>query len=230
MQEKKYSIKDWADNDKPREKLRSKGANSLSDAELLAILIRDGDTKKNAIELGQELLRMVDEDLVKLGKLTIKDYMTIRGIGEAKAVMIAATMELGRRREGASFLAKPIVKNSKDVATFCRSLLRDMRQEAFLVLFLGQSNKVYRHEVVSIGGITSTVVDIRIIMKKALEENAVSLIVCHNHPSGSLKPSKADESMTIKIKEAAAFFDIKLLDHLIVSEEGYYSFADEGKI
>ncbi|MDH7461881.1 DNA repair protein RadC [Chitinophagaceae bacterium 26-R-25] len=230
MQEKKYSIKDWADDDKPREKLRSKGANSLSNAELLAILIRDGDTKKNAIELGQELLKMADDDLIKLGKLTIKDYMTVRGIGEAKAVIIAAAMELGRRREGASFLEKPIVKNSKGVATFCRSLLRDMRQEAFLVLFLSQSNKVYRHEVVSIGGITSTVVDVRIIIKKALEENAVSLIVCHNHPSGSLKPSKADELMTIKIKEAAAFFDIKLLDHLIVSEDGYYSFADDGRL
>ncbi|MBV4360676.1 RadC family protein [Pinibacter aurantiacus] len=230
MQEKKYSIKHWAKDDKPREKLRSKGAQSLSDAELLAILIRDGDTQKNAIELGQELLKMADDNLIKLGKLTIKDYMTVRGIGEAKAVIIAAAMELGRRREGGSFLAKPIVKSSKDVATFCRSLLRDMRQEAFMVLFLSQSNKVYRHEVVSIGGITSTVVDVRIIIKKALEENAVSLIVCHNHPSGSLKPSKADESMTIKIKEAAAFFDIKLLDHLIVSEEGYYSFADEGRI
>lgn len=230
MQAKKYSIKDWLDDDKPREKLRSKGAQSLSDAELLAILIRDGNSGKNAIELAKDLLKLAGDDLIRLGKLTVKDYMSVRGVGQAKAVILAAAMELGRRREGASFLAKPIVKNSKDVAAFCRSLLKDMIHEAFLVLFLSQSNKVFHHEVVSIGGITSTVVDVRLIIRKALVENAVSIIICHNHPSGNLKPSKADELMTKKVKEAAALFEIKLLDHLIVSEEGYYSFADEGKI
>jgi DNA repair protein RadC len=230
MQEKKYSIKDWAKDDRPREKLLLKGAHSLSDAELLAILIRDGNPEKNALDLGREVLRLGNDSLSELGKLTIKDFMTIRGIGEAKAIAIAAALEIGRRREGGSAIDKIVVRHSKNVVEFCRSFLKDLNQEVFLVLFLSQSNKVTHHEIVSIGGITSTVVDVRVILKKALNHEAVSLIVCHNHPSGNLKPSKADELMTLKLKEAATLVDIKLLDHLIVSEEGYYSFADEGNI
>ncbi|MDI3319949.1 RadC family protein [Pinibacter soli] len=230
MQEKKYSIKDWADDDKPREKLRSKGANSLSDAELLAILIRDGNAQKNALDLGREVLRLGNGSLSELGKLTVNDFMTIKGIGEAKAVAIAAALEIGRRREGGPSIEKTMIRDSRRVADFFRGLLKDMSQEVFAVLFLNQSNKVIRHEIVSVGGITSTVVDVRVILKKALKEEAVSLIVCHNHPSGNLKPSKADDLMTHKLKESASLLDIKVLDHIIVSEEGYYSFADEGRI
>lgn len=230
MQEKKYSIKHWAKDDRPREKLRSKGAQSLSDSELLAILIRDGNTEKTAVDLGKEVLRLGNDNLLELGKLTITDFMTIRGIGEAKAIAIAAALEIGRRREGGPSIDKIIVRHSKNVVDFCRSLLKDKSHEVFLVLFLNQANKVTHHEIVSIGGITSTVVDVRVILKKALKEEAVSIIVCHNHPSGNLKPSKADELMTLKLKEAAALVDIKVLDHLIVSNEGYYSFADEGRI
>ena len=154
--------------------------------------------------------------------------MSIKGIGEAKAITISAALELGRRRQAGEILEKPVLKDSRDVALYMQSILSDQQQELFAVVFLNQANKVNHVEIISQGGITGTVADPRLILKKALEKNAVSLILCHNHPSGSLKPSRADEELTHKIGEAAKFFDIKVLDHLIVSEEGYYSFADEG--
>jgi DNA repair protein RadC len=230
MQAKKYSITEWAKDDRPREKLLKKGPQALSDSELLAILISQGTVEKNALELGKDILKLGDNSLSKLGNLTVKVFKTVRGIGEAKAVTIMAALEIGRRRQGSPFLDKPIFRHSNSVADFCRGVLKDKKQEAFLVLYLNQANRVTHHEIVSVGGITSTVVDVRIILKNALEQDAVSLIVCHNHPSGNLKPSKADESMTLKLKEAASLVDIKVLDHLIVSEEGYYSFADEGRL
>ena len=230
MQEKKYSISEWAKDDRPREKLLKKGPQSLSDSELLAILISQGTVEKNALDLGKDVLKLGNNSLTELGRLTVKEFMTVRGIGEAKAVMIMAALEIGRRRQGAHFLDNPVFRHSKNVADFCRGLLKDMSQEVFVVLYLNQANKVTHHEIVSVGGITSTIVDVRIILKKALKQEAVALIVCHNHPSGNLRPSKADELMTFKLKESAALLDIKLLDHLIVSEEGYYSFADDARI
>ncbi|MCW3116120.1 MAG: repair protein RadC [Chitinophagaceae bacterium] len=228
MQEKKYSIKFWAKDDRPREKLLFKGPESLSDSELLAILISNGNRAKSAVELAKDVLKLGKDNLNDLGKLNVKEFTRVNGIGEAKAITIAAALELGRRRQAMSYVEKPVVKSSNDIAMFLQSKFKDYRHEVFAVVFLNRSNKINNFQVLSEGGITGTVADPRIILKKALEEDAVSIILCHNHPSGSLKPSKADEDLTKKIKEAARYFDINVTDHIIVSENGYYSFADEG--
>ncbi|MBS1655615.1 MAG: DNA repair protein RadC [Bacteroidetes bacterium] len=228
MQEHKYSIKQWAKDDRPREKLLSKGPETLSDSELLAILIHNGTRQKTAVELAKEILKLGKDNLNELGKLSISQLMKVRGIGEAKAITIAAALEMGRRRQASSSLTKTIISGSNDVAVYLQAILKDYRHEVFAVLFLNRANKINHFEIVSEGGITGTVADPRVILKKALEQDAVSLILCHNHPSGSLKPSKADEVMTDKIKEAAGYLDIRVLDHIIVSDNGFYSFADEG--
>ena len=228
MQENKHSIKEWAKDDRPREKLLSKGAENLSNSELLAILIHNGTKEKTAVDLGKEVLKLGKDNLNELGKLSVKELMKIKGIGEAKAIAIAAALEIGRRRHASSSLEKAVIKTSNEIAAYLRSILKDYRHEVFAVLFLNQANKVNHFEIISAGGITGTVADPRVILKKALEENAVSIILCHNHPSGSLKPSRADEELTSKIKEAAKYFDIKVIDHIIVSEDGYFSFADGG--
>jgi len=230
MQEKKYSIKFWAKDDRPREKLLYKGPESLSDSELLAILIGNGNKDKSAVELARDILKLGKDSLHELGKLNVREFLRVRGIGEAKAITIAAALELGRRRQAMSFVEKPVVKSSNDIAMFLQTKFKDYRHEVFAVVFLKRSNKINNFQVISEGGITGTVADPRIILKKALEEDAVSIILCHNHPSGSLKPSKADDDLTKKIKEAARFLDINVTDHIIVSENGYYSFADEGRI
>lgn len=228
MQEHKYSIKQWAKDDRPREKLLLKGAEVLSNSELLAILIHNGTKEKTAVDLAKEVLKLGKDDLNQLGKLSIKEIMKIKGIGEAKAITIAASLELGRRRQAGVSPEKTVVSSSTDIANYLQSVLKDHRHEVFAVLFLNRANRITHFEIISEGGITGTIADPRIILKKALEENAVSIILCHNHPSGSLKPSRADEELTQKIKEAAKYFDIRVIDHLIVSETGYYSFADEG--
>lgn len=228
MQEQKYSIKQWAKDDRPREKLRMKGPEALSDSELLAILIAIGTREKSALDLAKEILKLGKNNLPDLSKLSVKELTKIKGIGEAKAITIVAALELGRRRQAVGSREKEAVTSSSDVARYLQTLLCDHRHEVFAVLFLNRANKINHFEIISEGGLTGTVADPRIILKKALEEDAVSLILCHNHPSGSLKPSRADEELTLKIKEAARYFDIKVLDHLIVSEDGYYSFADEG--
>lgn len=230
MQEHKYSIKEWAKDDRPREKLLSTGAENLSHSELLAILIHNGTREKTAVDLAKEVLKLGKDNLAELGKLTVKELMKIKGIGEAKAITIAAALELGRRRQATAALEKSIVSNSGDIARFLQTKLKDHRQEVFGVLFLNRANKINHFEIVSEGGITGTVADPRVILRKALEQDAVNIILCHNHPSGSLKPSRADEQLTAKIKEAAGYLDIRVLDHIIVSEDGYYSFADEGLI
>ena len=228
MQAKKYSIKLWAKDDRPREKLLSGGANTLSNSELLSILIINGNKEQSALDLAQEVLRAGKDNLHEVGKLSVRELMKIRGIGSAKAVSIVAAMELGRRRQALASREKVVVNSSTDIATYLQHLLRDYRHEVFAVVFLNRSNKINHFQIISEGGITGTVADPRIILKKALEEDAVSIILCHNHPSGSLKPSHQDEELTAKIKSAAAYFDIKVLDHLILTSEGYYSFADEG--
>lgn len=228
MQEQKYSIKHWAKDDRPREKLLFNGASTLSDSELLAILIHNGSKEKTAVDLAKEILRLSKDNLSELGKLSVKDLMKVKGIGEAKAITIAAALELGRRRQTSGTLQKKIISTSNDIADYCIAKLKDYRHEVFAVMFLNRANKINHFEIVSEGGITGTVADPRIILKKALEEDAVSIILCHNHPSGSLKPSRADEDLTHKIKEAAKYFDIRVLDHMIVSDAGYFSFADEG--
>ncbi len=228
MQEHKYSIKQWSKDDRPREKLLSAGAENLSNSELLAILIHNGTKQKTAVDLAKEVLKLGKDNLGELGKLSIKELMKIKGIGEAKAITIAAALELGRRRQASAVLEKSVIKTSSDIAHYLQSKLKDHRHEVFAVLFLNRANKINHFEIISEGGITGTIADPRIILRKALEEDAVNIILCHNHPSGSLKPSRADEELTKKIKEAARYFDITVLDHLIVSETGYFSFADEG--
>jgi DNA repair protein RadC len=228
MQAQNYSIKEWAADDRPREKLLSKNAQNLSDSELLAILINQGTRGKNAVDLARELLNSVKCNLMELGKLGIHDLLKIKGIGKSKAVIILAALELGRRRHSLGALNKPVVRDSQQVAGYLRVMLQDQSREVFAVLFLNQANRVNHFEVVSQGGITGTVADPRIILKRALESNAVNVILCHNHPSGNLRPSKADEDLTYKIREAAKYFDIKVIDHIIVSDDGYFSFADSG--
>ncbi|HMR91280.1 MAG TPA: DNA repair protein RadC [Chitinophagaceae bacterium] len=228
MQEQNYSIKQWAKDDRPREKLLLKGAESLSTSELLAILIHNGTRQKSAVELAKEILRLAHNDLNELGKLSVKEMTRIKGIGEAKAITLAAAFELGRRRGSRSLQVGESIKSSQELALQLRSLLKDYRHEVMAVVFFNRSNKVISFEIISEGGITGTVVDPRIIVKRALEENAVGLVLCHNHPSGSLKPSRMDEEVTGRVQQAAAFFDICLLDHVIVSDAGYFSFADSG--
>jgi DNA repair protein RadC len=224
------SIKNWAMDDRPREKLFSKGPSNLSNSELLAILINNGSKQKSALDLAKEILQLGNNNLNELGKLTLKEFQQIKGIGEAKAVTIAAALELGRRRQAAAAFEKPTIRTSNDIATYLQASIKDYSYEVFAVLFLNQANKINHFEIISKGGITGTVADPRVILKRALEEDATSIILCHNHPSGNLRPSKSDELVTKNIKEAAKYIDIKVLDHIIVSEEGYFSFADEGMI
>ncbi len=222
------AIKNWAIDDQPRARLLKKGAATLSDSELLAILILNGHKEKSAVQLAKEILSLGDNNLNELGKLSITSFQRIKGIGEAKAIAIAAALELGRRRHAANHLEKKVIKTSNDIAQYIRAIIKDFEYEVFGVMYLNQSNKVNHFEIISKGGITGTVADPRIILKKALEAGATSIVLCHNHPSGSLKPSRADQEITNKIKNAASYLDIRVIDHLIVSEQGYYSFSDEG--
>ena len=225
----KLSIRNWAEDDRPREKLKLKTAEALSNSELLAILINNGTRDKSAIDLAKELLAAVDNDLQKLGKLSIQDYLNfkIKGLGEAKSISIAAALELGIRRES-SFKKKVAILNSSDIAEYLQSMLQHKKHEVFAVVYLNRANKIIQLEIISEGGLTGTVADPRIILRKALEHSATSIILSHNHPSGNLKPSRQDEDLTSKIKEAAQYLDISVIDHIIVSEEGYFSFADKG--
>lgn len=224
------SIKNWAEDDRPREKLALKGATALSDAELLAILVNNGSKNKSAVVLAREILQLGNNNLNELGKLSISDLKKIKGIGEAKAVTITAALELGRRRQASFALEKKVIKTSNEVAEYLRAVIKDFSYEVFGVIFLNQANKINHFEILSKGGITGTVADPRIILRKALDVSATSIILCHNHPSGNLQPSQADKDLTTKIKEAAKYLDIKVIDHIIVSEDGYYSFADEGNL
>lgn len=228
MQEHKYPIKEWSKDDRPREKLLSRGAENLSNTELLAILIQSGTRQKTALDLAREVLKPGKDSLSDLWKMSLRDLMKINGIGPARAILITAALELGRRRQDSPVQEKQVITSSSDIAGFLKSRLQDLRHEIFAVLFLNRANKVNHFEIISEGGITGTVADPRIILRRALEENAVSLILCHNHPSGSLRPSRADEQLTGKLKEAALLLDIAVIDHIIVSETGYFSFADEG--
>lgn len=228
MQAERTPIKNWSEDDRPREKLRNKGAENLSHSELIAILLQNGTRQKSAIDLAKDILQLGKNSLNELGKLSIKDLMSVKGIGEAKAIIVTAALELGRRRQAGENLEKPVVTSSATIARYLQAQLKDYKQEVFMVVFLNRANRIKHSEIISKGGITGTVADPRIIMKKALQEEAISIILCHNHPSGSLKPSNADRTLTTKIKEAAQFFDIRLADHIIVSEDGYFSFADAG--
>lgn len=223
-------ITDWAAEDRPREKLIRKGTSTLSDAELLAILINSGIKQKSALDLARELLGIVNNNLNSLGKLAIADLEKLNGIGPARAVTIAAALELGRRRKLAEVEDVTQIKCSKDVADIFGPILSDLVHEEFWILFLNRSNKVINKMKLSQGGLSGTVTDVRIVMKKAIEYLASGIIVCHNHPSGNLNPSDSDSKITQKIKEAGMLMDIQLLDHIIIAEKDYFSFADNGLI
>ena len=221
-------IKDWALEDRPREKLLYKGISSLSDAELLAILIGSGSNDKSAVDLAREILNIASNNLNQLGKLDLHDLVKLKGIGTAKAINIMSALELGRRRKSAEIIESAKIRSSNDVYTIFNPMLADLSHEEFWLLYLNRSNKILSRHKLSQGGISGTITDVRLIIKKALELLASSIIICHNHPSGNLEPSEADNRITQKIKESAGYFDISLLDHVIVTDNGYYSYADNG--
>lgn len=222
-----FSIKNWSQDDQPREKLRDKGRASLSDAELIAILIGSGNKTESAVALSQRILASADYNLSELGKLSIKQLMAFKGIGEAKAITIAAAMELGRRRRGEEALEKKKISSSVSVFELMQPIIGELPHEEFWIVYVNNSNKVIQKQLLSKGGITGTLVDVRLVLKNALEVGATGLILAHNHPSGTLKPSEADQQLTKKLKNAAESLDIKVLDHLIITEKAYFSFADE---
>ncbi|PKP02649.1 MAG: hypothetical protein CVU11_11075 [Bacteroidetes bacterium HGW-Bacteroidetes-6] len=227
---KKKSIKDWAADDRPREKMLSKGPEALSDAELLAILIGSGTPQKSALELGRELLYMADNSLKKLSRFSVHQIKKIKGLGSARAVAIEAALELSRRRQSEPADEETVVGRSADAFRFIQPFLRDKQHEEFHLMCLNQRNKIIAHFRISDGGISYTSVDIRKIMKLALDSVAVAIIIAHNHPSGNLSPSENDIKLTNRIAEAAFVLDIKLLDHIIVANDEYTSFTDDGLI
>ena len=226
--EQNFSIKQWAEDDKPREKLMLKGKQALSDAELIAILIGSGSRNESAVSLSKRILASVDNNLNTLGKLSLKQLMEFKGIGEAKAISIAAALELGRRRRVEETVELKKISSSKAVFEIMQPLIGELPHEEFWVLFLNNSNKVIHKSQLSKGGIAGTVVDIRLVFKMALEQNAVGLVLCHNHPSGKLEASNSDKEITQKIKLAGEQLEIRVLDHIIITEKGYLSFQDEG--
>jgi len=229
MHEKKssFSIKDWSQDDQPREKLRDKGKSVLSDAELVAILISSGSREESAVKLCKRILASVDNNLSELGKLSIKQLTEFKGIGEAKAISIIAALELGRRRRAGEALEKNKISSSSSVYELLQPIIGELPHEEFWVLYLNNSNKVIQKNQLSKGGITGTLVDVRLALKLALEVGATGIILAHNHPSGTLKPSEADKQLTLKLSTAAKSLDIKVLDHLIITEKAYFSFADK---
>lgn len=218
----------WAEDDRPREKLMNKGRHVLSDAELIAILIASGNTEETAVELSKRILNSVNNNLNELSKLTINDLTKFRGIGEAKAISIIAALELGRRRKETEVNKRESIRTSANVYEIFKPFLLDLPHEEFWALFLNRSSGILKKELISRGGVSGTVVDSKIIFKAAIENLASSVILCHNHPSGNTKPSEQDVQITKKLKEAGRLLEIPVLDHVIVSETGYYSFADEG--
>ncbi|MBN2522117.1 MAG: DNA repair protein RadC [Bacteroidales bacterium] len=221
------SIKQWSSDDRPREKMLAKGVQSLSDAELLAILIGSGTREVSAVELARRILAESDNRLSSLGKMGIAELVRIKGIGTAKAIAIHAALELGKRRNSSEVIEKQQITSSRDVFTLCRSFLTDLSHEEFWVLLLNRSNKILEKYKLSQGGIAGTVIDIRLILKRAIELLASGIIICHNHPSGNINPSENDKTITEKLKIASGQMDIKLLDHIIVCDNSYFSFCDE---
>ena len=223
-----FPITNWSEDDKPREKLMLKGKSVLSDAELIAILIGSGSRSESAVDLSKRILASIDNNLNALGKLSLSQLMQFKGIGEAKAISIIAALELGRRRRGEDAVALKKITSSKIIFEIMQPIIGELPHEEFWIIYMNNSNKVISKSQLSKGGITGTLVDVRIVFKTALEMGATALVLCHNHPSGTLIPSDADKQITRKLKLAGDNLEIKVLDHLIVTETSYYSFADEG--
>jgi DNA repair protein RadC len=226
--DRQSGIKSWAEEDRPREKLLLSGKKSLTNAELIAILLGSGSRNETAVELARRMLSGSNQNLHELAKLGVKELSKFKGIGEAKAISIIAALELGRRQKASDLEVKPKITCSADIYILLQSSMEDLPTEVFRVIYLNRQNAVIKTKTVSEGGIAGTVVDPRIIFKEAIDVLAVSIILAHNHPSGNLKPSQADITITKKMVEAGKLLDISVLDHLIIAETGYYSFADEG--
>ncbi len=222
------TIKNWSVNDRPREKLLRFGPANLSDSELLAIIIGSGNKDETAVDLSKRMLLCTNNSLNAFGKLTIPNLMKFNGIGEAKAITITAAMELGRRRHGEAPASLKKIDSSKSVFQIMHPIISELQHEEFWILYLNNSNRIIERFKLSQGGITGTLVDIRLVLKKALELTSISMILVHNHPSGSLQPSESDKQLTTKLKLAAENLDLKVLDHLIITENHYFSFADQG--
>lgn len=227
---KGLGIQSWAEEDRPREKLQLKGKSTLTDAELIAILIGSGSQTQTAVDLSKHILSYVNNDLNALAKLSVNDLTKFKGIGEAKAISIVSAMELGRRRKDATSLSRPQIRSSLDAYKLITPELIDQPTEQFWIILLNRSNKVIGKKPVSLGGVSGTVVDSKVIFKMALENLASGIILVHNHPSGNLKASQADILLTEKVKNAGKLLDIPVLDHLIFADEGYLSFADESML
>ncbi len=228
MEQNNFPITHWSEDDKPREKLMLKGKSALSDAELIAILIGSGSRNESAVELSKRILKSINNNLNALGKLTISQLMDFKGIGEAKAISIIAALELGRRRRTEDAVELIKITSSKMIFEIMQPILGELPHEEFWIVYLNNSNKIISKSQLSKGGITGTLVDVRLVFKNALEMGATGLILCHNHPSGTLIPSDADKQITKKLKMAGDSLEIKVLDHLIVTETNYFSFVDEG--
>ena len=222
------TIKSWAEEDRPREKMLAKGKESLSDAELIAILIGSGNSNESAVDLSRRILRDNNDNLIELSKLSLNDLLKYKGIGEAKAVTIAAALELGRRRRFSEALEKPCIRNSQLAYECFYAHLSDLNHEQFWIMLLNNANKVIKLEKIGVGGMTGTTADPKKIFKSALENNATNIMLCQNHPSGNIFPSNADKTITNNIKKAGQFLEIKILDHIIIGNDNYFSFADEG--
>ena len=222
------SIKSWAEEDRPREKMLPKGKEALSNAELIVILIGSGNSKETAVDLSKRILHDNKDNLIELSRLTINDLMKYNGIGEAKAVTIAAALELGRRRRYSEALEKPSIKNSQIAYECFYAHLSDLDHEQFWIMLLNNANKVIKLEKIGVGGMTGTTADPKKIFKCALENNAASVMLCHNHPSGNIFPSNADKQITNNLVKAGQLLEIKILDHIIIGNDNYFSFADEG--
>jgi DNA repair protein RadC len=220
----------WAEDDRPREKLLLKGRSSLSDAELLAILLGTGTKAISAVDLAKQILQQADQNLNTLARLSVKDLTKVKGIGEAKAISIVSALELGRRRRESTAPGRPRITNSIDVVELMKQDLMDLNHEEFWIIILNRANYVLRKNQISRGGISGTVADPKLIFKSALDYGGSSIILAHNHPSGNLQPSQADITLTKTLKEAGKFLEIPVLDHIIVSDISYFSFADEGMI
>ncbi|MDR1936901.1 MAG: DNA repair protein RadC [Tannerellaceae bacterium] len=227
----KLPIREWAAEDRPREKMLQKGAPALSEAELLAILIGSGNQEESAVQLAQRILHSVANNLNALGKLSIKELTSgFKGIGEAKAITIAAALELGRRRNASERLRQESITSSRDVHAIFYPLLGDLVHEELWIALTNRASKVVEKVKISQGGPGETTADIRLILKAAIQSLASGIILCHNHPSGNIRPSAQDDALTQRLKSAAQLMDITLLDHLILSDNTYYSYADEGRI
>ena len=228
--EQKITIKLWAEEDRPREKLSLQGRRSLSDAELIAILIGSGNREESAVDLSKRILYACENDLNLLSKLSIQDLSKFKGIGEAKAISIISALELGRRRKETLQQEYVLVHSSKDVYSAIKSQLADLNHEEFWILLLNRANKITSKHLISKGGRAGTVADPKIIFNVALQNHATSIILAHNHPSGNLKPSQADIDLTRKLKTAGTYLDLPVLDHLIITDTGFFSFTDEGML